>query len=919
MAQVRAGTPSRSGRPGDSFAWAAARATTDGEPWGAPSRWSAAAASLFWLLLASTPVPAQSYANPLDTPAFPPAGNGCCGPADPCVIEIEGTYYVYPTGEGWGYRVMASDDLVHWTGNAIAFALPSNSPWKRGSAWAPEVERINGTYYLYYTAGNGGLDQQHIGVAEAASPWGPFVDHSVDAPLIPQTAIDAECFQDGGQLYLYHVRWESGRLNTWVQRLSGPSTLAPEPAQLCISGNGWEATVNEGPSVFKRHGRYYMLYSGNYAHTADYGVGGAVAEHPMGPWTKQPSPYNPVFRRDDAIALYGPGHGHPIVGPDGLSDWYVYHQKIDPTDTFNGQLNYRRHLALDRVLPVARDGSRRLRFVSSGGTTAPTLAPRRATLFSNFDEPPLPLGMVSRTGVWQVSQGRLLAPPDGTLQVDRPLPPENLQDFICEWWLQAEPGSMTNGDGAIIFSFGRNAGTRSLGFRLRPAVDTLEFGEADVPAHEWTTLASFPLADGVSLAFSRRITVTHQGDRWLLLIDREVAAEVDQPAILGSTSWVATTALPCRLDGYRYTAVFDDPFESGRPTAGRWTFLSGQWQYVAPTAGDDGCLHQADLSPGMKLALCNTVSSAYFDLGADFLLLRYDSGNNRFPKHGLVHSYTDAQNYAMVFIDDQYDVVATSAVIGGILQPWVNASAPMPATFFAGGYRHLAASVDATSGEFVYSLNGREMIRRAHALLPSGGRAGLVTELSEVRIDNFRISHALPMARIVLDRTTLQQRVPIGTDPPPDTVLISNGGQGVLTYEFSKDVDWLTLEPAAGESSGEPDAIRIAYHLSGLQAGTHTANVAVVALSAENSPQHIRVMVTIDTVRADFDGDGDVDQSDFGQLQVCFTEQVTPPIMPAGCEVADLNRDARVTGLDLTLFRGCLEGPGVIPPIDCLP
>ncbi|HOW73358.1 MAG TPA: family 43 glycosylhydrolase [Phycisphaerae bacterium] len=914
-------TPNPIGRRGCLSPRIAAKKAGDaGQVWVACVRWRAATAVLLLLVLsAQVPVTAQTYSNPLDTPAFPPAGDGCCGPADPCAIEAEGTYYVYPTGEGWGYKVMASDDLVHWTGEAIAFVVPQNSPWKSGSAWAPEVERINGTYYLYYTAGNGGLDRQHIGVAEAASPWGPFTDRSVAAPLIAQTAIDAECFQDGGQLYLYHVRWEGGRLSTWVQRLSDPLTLAPEPSQLCISGTGWEATVNEGPGVLKRNGKYYLFYSGNYAHTADYAVGVAVADHPLGPWTKQPNPYNPVFRRDDAIALYGPGHGHHVVGPDALADWYVYHQKIDPTDTFNGGLNYRRHLGLDRVVPVARDGSYRLRITSSGGTTGPTLAPRRATLFCNFNEPPLPLGMTARAGVWNITEGRLLAPVEGKLQVDRPLSPENLQDFVCEWWLQAEPGFSTSGDSAVTFSFGRDTGSQSLGFRLRPPVAGLEFGQADILAEDWVTLASFSLPAEDSLAFSRRITITHQGSRWRLLIDRELAGEVDQPASLGSASWVATSALPCRLDGYRYTAAFDDAFECSGCTSDRWTFLGGQWECVAPTASDDGCLRQADLSPGMKLALCNTISSAYFDLEADFLLLKQNSGNGRFPKHGLVHSYADAGNYAMVFIDEQYDVVATNAMIGGVLQQWINAGTPLPVTYSSGGYHHLAAAVDVTSGEFVYSLNGQEMIRRTYPALSAGGQTGLVAELSDVQIDNFRVSHALPMARIALDQTTIQQHVHIGTDPPPDTVLISNSGQGLLTYQFSEDTDWLTVEPTAGESASEADAIQLVYDLSRLQAGTYVADVAVVAMSAENSPQHLHVELTIGTVQPDFDGDGDVDQSDFGKLQACFTENVTPSVVPGGCEAADLNGDKRVTGADLALFLGCFEGPGVIPAANCSP
>ena len=56
---------------------------------------------------------AQVYSNPLVTPGFPlPGESFSSGPADPCVLEFEGSYYVYPTGNGVRYEVMGSGNLV---------------------------------------------------------------------------------------------------------------------------------------------------------------------------------------------------------------------------------------------------------------------------------------------------------------------------------------------------------------------------------------------------------------------------------------------------------------------------------------------------------------------------------------------------------------------------------------------------------------------------------------------------------------------------------------------------------------------------------------------------------------------------------------------------------------------------------------
>jgi hypothetical protein len=66
---------------------------------------------------------------------------------------------------------------------------------------------------------------------------------------------------------------------------------------------------------------------------------------------------------------------------------------------------------------------------------------------------------------------------------------------------------------------------------------------------------------------------------------------------------------------------------------------------------------------------------------------------------------------------------------------------------------------------------------------------------------------------------------------------------------------------------------------------------------------------------ADFDGDGDVDQQDFGFLQRCLSGS---GVIPApGCGFADLNSDGDVGPLDLAIFERCLSGPGLPAAANC--
>ena len=57
---------------------------------------------------------------------------------------------------------------------------------------------------------------------------------------------------------------------------------------------------------------------------------------------------------------------------------------------------------------------------------------------------------------------------------------------------------------------------------------------------------------------------------------------------------------------------------------------------------------------------------------------------------------------------------------------------------------------------------------------------------------------------------------------------------------------------------------------------------------------------------ADYDLDGDVDQSDFGTLQACISGSGEP--RPDQCGPADLDGDWDVDGADVVVFQGCMHG-----------
>jgi len=257
-------------------------------------------------------------------------------PADPHVIRVDGTYYLYATTHGDGFDAYVSKDLVHWELKGRAFDDP------RGGAWAPDVfhnVRGDGKFYLYYTdndskESDGPFDKQ-IGVAVADSPLGPFVDKG---PLVGGV-IDAHLFQDDDKrYYLYYVSITDG-FKIIVQPMADPLTPQGEPTVIVQPTEPWEMAageVTEGPFILKRDGVYYLMYSGSGADSPEYAIGYATAKSPTGPFKKFAG--NPIVQQREG--LYGPGHHCVIEGPDGKL-WMVYHQK------YSDRTSYRRFVAID--------------------------------------------------------------------------------------------------------------------------------------------------------------------------------------------------------------------------------------------------------------------------------------------------------------------------------------------------------------------------------------------------------------------------------------------------------------------------------------------------------------------------------------------------------------------------------------------
>ncbi|MDQ4088237.1 MAG: family 43 glycosylhydrolase, partial [Pseudomonadota bacterium] len=123
---------------------------------------------------------------------------------------------------------------------------------------------------------------------------------------------------------------EAMRTPIHAQRLApdGRSLIGEEHIVLA-NDLDWEGHLIEGPFVTKQQGRYWMFYAGNDFSTPAYGIGGAVADHPFGPWEKQAEPLLKSSRE-----WWAPGHASVAPGLNGEPQLF-FHAFFPGTGGYN--------------------------------------------------------------------------------------------------------------------------------------------------------------------------------------------------------------------------------------------------------------------------------------------------------------------------------------------------------------------------------------------------------------------------------------------------------------------------------------------------------------------------------------------------------------------------------------------------------
>jgi GH43 family beta-xylosidase len=342
---------------------------------------------------------ASTFTNPINSSG-----------ADPWMTYHQGNYYLMTTPYSGALTMRRASTIAALKTTSPSPVFNAHAPGRDSLIWAPEFHLLSGPngqrWYIYYSAGPGEVSAQRVHVLESAGtdPMGPYAYKGMLFSATNWWSIDASVLTINGQLY---VLWSgtpggttySGAPSVYITALSNPWTAGTTRLQLSTPTYDWERqlwSINEGPAALQHNGRTFVVYSASGCGGPDYKLGlltyngGNVLS--AGSWTKSPTP---VFQRNDAAGVFGPGHNGFFTSPDGTEDWIVYHANDsassgcgDTRSTRIQKLTWNADGTPNLGTPVSRSTALPVPSGEGGTTTPPPSTPPATT--SPPPTPPTP-------------------------------------------------------------------------------------------------------------------------------------------------------------------------------------------------------------------------------------------------------------------------------------------------------------------------------------------------------------------------------------------------------------------------------------------------------------------------------------------------------------------------------------------------
>jgi len=271
--------------------------------------------------------------------------------ADPSMVHHNGQYYLVQGDvlhrNDIVIRRSASLEQLEDAAPIVVWRHPPCPAPACTAIWAPELQLVNGQWWIYFAGENGTGNASHRMFAlrgTTGDPAGPYEFMGMIQLPGGEWAIDGVYFDYRGRGHFAWSGWQNGDpkvQHLFVTAMSGPMTPSGDRVRISTPVAAWETVrndvdvrVNEAPQpIVGPNGQLFMTFSVNGSWTNDYCLGLLrLAGEPTNPaaWAKSTAC---IFAgRDTAIA---PGHnGFLTVGG---RPWLTYHALVTPGTGWPGR------------------------------------------------------------------------------------------------------------------------------------------------------------------------------------------------------------------------------------------------------------------------------------------------------------------------------------------------------------------------------------------------------------------------------------------------------------------------------------------------------------------------------------------------------------------------------------------------------
>ena len=261
-----------------------------------------------------------------------------------------------------------SDPILIWTA-----AMQSDGRGSEiNSIWAPQINKIDGRWYIYATCAKGTSDSAgrlpYVWVG-GENPTDPYEYHGPIDNYDPEVAIylSPRLIEYGGQRYICNGGFfrESDRnghqQSLFITKLASPTAFEGDPVVIARPSKDYEDhKILEGPiALVSPNGTLYMCYAAGHTRGQEYCTGimrfkgsktDSLANASL--WEKYDEPLHFV---DYDTRVYSPGAMMFTTSPDGTEIWAVYHAKKYTYTAYTMRRLYTQKLTWENDFPVIED------------------------------------------------------------------------------------------------------------------------------------------------------------------------------------------------------------------------------------------------------------------------------------------------------------------------------------------------------------------------------------------------------------------------------------------------------------------------------------------------------------------------------------------------------------------------------------